>query len=170
MSHEAKDGKDSRVDDVISLIGEFMPSDPSSPLSTYVPGFMSLRLLLLRPSRTKEEEELVKTILDSFSSYAAGGRDRSEIVVMLARDYMFLSQQQNQQQPQQPQPQNPAAFLGLGQGMVGASAQVPAGNGSGPGGLSLFGLPSTSSSLQNSPALTPIPIPGSVDVLSIVSN
>ena len=69
--------KDSRIDEIVCLLGEIMPSDPTSSLATYVPGFMSLRLLLLRPSRTAEEEELVKTILDSFSSYTSGGRERS---------------------------------------------------------------------------------------------
>jgi hypothetical protein len=118
---------------------------------------MSLRLLLLRSSHTVEEEELSRTILDSFSSYSAGGRERSDIAVMLARDYMFLSQQQ--QQP---------PFFGLGQGMAGPAAAAPAPSIS--SGLSLFGLPSTSSSLQNSPALAPIPVQGSVDYMSIVSD
>jgi hypothetical protein len=90
-------GRDTRIDAVVSLLGEFMPSDPSSPVAPYVSGFMSLRLLLLRPSRTIDEDELTRTILDSFSSYTAGGRARADIAVMLARDYMFLGQQQQQQ-------------------------------------------------------------------------
>lgn len=151
-------GRDTRAEEVVSLLGEFMPSDPNSPLAPYVSGFMSLRLLLLRSSLTAEEEELSRTILDSFSSYSAGGRARSDIALMLARDYMFLGQQQPQQQ----------GFLGM-QATVGlpAAAAPAASNGA---GLSLFGLPSTSSSLQNSPALAPIPVPGSVDSMSIVSN
>ena len=159
-------GKDHRIDDVVSLLGEFMPSDPSSNMAPYLSGFMSLRLLFLRPSRTPEEEELARTMLDSYSSYSAGGRARSDIAVMLARDFMFLSQQSQPAQPQfqhhqqQNSQQNP--FLGLGQ------AQLT--NNSGSSGMSLFGLPSTSSSLQNSPALSPIPMPGTADSLSIVSN
>jgi hypothetical protein len=148
-------GRDTRIDEVVSLLGEFMPSDPSSPVAPYVSGFMSLRLLLLRPSHTVEEDELTRTILDSFSSYTAGGRARADIAVMLARDYMFLGQQQ--QQPQ---------YGYQSQGMMSSAAPVPSNS----SGLSLFGLPSTSSSLQNSPALTPIPAPGSIDALSIVSN
>lgn len=148
----AASGRDTRIDEVVSLLGEFMPSDPNSPVAPYVSGFMSLRLLLLRPSRTVEEDELTRTILDSFSSYTAGGRARADIAVMLARDYMFLGQQQQQQQLPQYGYQN--------QGMIPSNSS----------GLSLFGLPSTSSSLQNSPALTPIPVPGSIDALSIVSN
>jgi hypothetical protein len=153
----AAGGRDTRIDEVVSLLGEFMPSDPSSPVAPYVSGFMSLRLLLLRPSRTVEEDELTRTILDSFSSYTAGGRARGDIAVMLARDYMFLGQQQQQQQPQ---------YGYQSQGMMSSAAPIPSNS----SGLSLFGLPSTSSSLQNSPALTPIPMPGIIDALSIVSN
>ena len=149
--------RDSRVDEVVSLLGEFMPSDPTSPLAAYLSGFVSLRLLLLRPARSPAESELTGTILESYSSYSAGGRERSDIAVMLARDFMFLSQQQQQQQP---------PLLNLGQNMMSQAPQVSSSN----SGLSLFGLPSTSSSLQNSPALTPIPVPGSNDSMSIVSN
>lgn len=147
--------KDSRVDEVVSLLGEFMPSDPNSPAANYLSGFMSLRLLLLRQSRNLEEEEFVRTILDSFSSYTSGGRQRADIAMMLARDYIFLSQQQAQ-----------TSFLGFGQSMMSSAS----GNNAPGSGLSLFGLPSTSSSLQNSPALTPIPAPGTIDSMSIVSN
>jgi len=157
--------KDSRIDEVVSLLGEYMPSDPSSPLSSCLPGFMSLRLMLLRPSKTAEEEELMRTMLDSYSSYTAGGRAKADIALMLARDYMFLTQQQAQQQQQQQQP-----FLGVGQSMMQAtSAQAP-------GYSSYRGLlPSASdpaSSFQNSPALSPIPLPGNglVDNVSIVST
>jgi hypothetical protein len=99
-----KTGKDPRVDTVVSLLGEFMPSSPQSPLAPYVPGFMSLRLLLLRQARSPEDEDLVRTMLDSFSSYATGGRQRQDIALMLARDFMFVSQQlqmtlQQQQNP-----------------------------------------------------------------------
>jgi len=157
----AGQSKDSRIDEVVALLGRHMPSDPNSPLVPYVSGFMSLRLLLLRPSRSAEEEELVRTVLDSFSSYSSGGREQSDIAVMLARDYLFLSQQQQQH-----------SFFDLGQSMVHQQpkTQAESAAASNSSGLSLFGLPSTRSSLQNSPALTPIPAPGSIDLLSIVSN
>jgi hypothetical protein len=150
VSHDTSARIDPRVDTIIALLGEFMPTDPTSTAATYLNGFMSLRLLLLRPTRSLEEDELIRTILDSYSSYSAGGRARADIAVMLARDYIFLSQQQ-------------APFLPFGQGMTANSQNSSS-------GLSVFGLPSTSSSLQNSPALTPIPAPGIIDELSIVSN
>jgi len=110
-------GRDPRIDDVISLLGELMPSDPNSPLSPYLSGFMSLRLLLLRSSRSPEEEDRARTMLDSYTSYSQGGRSKTDIGIMLARDYMFLSQNNvnnNIQQHQQPPAQ--ANFFNLGQG------------------------------------------------------
>lgn len=157
--------KDTRIDEVVSLLGEYMPSDPTSSMAPYLSGFMSFRLLALRSSRTVEEEELLNTMLDSYSSYSNGGRARSDIAVMLARDYMFLSQQQQPQQQQaqvmQPSQQIQQQNNFLGHGHHSAPA---------PPGMSLFGRPSTATSIQNSPALTPIPMPGTADSMSIVSN
>lgn len=139
--------KDPRIDEVVSLLGEFMPSDPNSPLSPYIQGFMSLRLLLLRTSRSPEEEERVRTMLDSYSSYSQGGRARSDIGVMLARDFMFLCQVKSQQQQQ-------AGFFSIGQGMMNhnQASALP--------GYAAFDA-------QHSPALAPI---GIGDTMSIVSN
>ena len=161
---DAPPGKEERIDKVVSILGKYMPSDPLSPLAPYVAGFMSLRLLLLRATRTAEEEELALTMLDSYSSYASGGREEADIAVMLARDFMFLNQQ-----PQAHSFLDPGAISLNGHQVSGAlaPAALPSNE---PSGLSLFGLPLTSFSLENSPALTPIPAPGSIDALSIVSN
>merc|ERR1712151_1010151 len=90
-------GRDPRLDEVLSILAEFMPSDAQSSWGPFLPGFMSLRLLLLRQSQSREEHEIVRTMLDSFSSYSANGRQRSDIAVMLARDFLFMSQQQQLQ-------------------------------------------------------------------------
>jgi hypothetical protein len=137
--------RDRRIDEVVSLLGELMPSDPNSPLAPYLSGFMSLRLLLLRPSRSPEEEDRARTMLDSYSSYSQGGRSRADIGVMLARDYMFLCQQKNQQ---------PANFFNVGQSVVN-NAQAPT-----LPGYSIFDV-------HNSPTLAPITLG---DAVSIVSN
>jgi len=128
-------GRDPRVGDVVSLLGELMPSDLNSPLAPYLSGFMSLRLLLLRPSRSPEEEERARTMLDSYTSYSQGGRSKADIGIMLARDYMFLAQNNNIQQQQQQQQQQStlqANFFNLGQGsaatLSGNSLQVDAHN------------------------------------------
>lgn len=86
--------------EVISIFGEHMPSDQSNPAFAYLQGFMSLRLLLLRSSRSEQEQDIVNTILSSYSSYKAGGRTRPDIATMLARDFIFLQQSSQQQQQQ----------------------------------------------------------------------
>lgn len=150
------------VEEIVSLLGQYMPSDPSSPVASYLPGFMALRLMLLRPSKTPEDEELMGTVLSSFTSYSESGRTKKDIAIMLARDYMFLTQDQ-------PNASNPPLFLGLGQSMM-SSAPTPS------LGLSVFGshldpVSSPNSSYANSPALAPIVSSGSgPDSISIVSN
>lgn len=148
--------RDPRVDDVLSILAEFMPSDAQSSWGPFLPGFMSLRLLLLRQVRSRDEDEVVRTMLDFFSSYSASGRQRADISVMLARDFIFLSQQQQHQLP----------FLSLdgnvmaqphGQGASSTNSVFP-----------LFSLPLSNSNFQNSPALAPIQ--GSSDSMSVVSN
>ena len=145
-------GRDPRIDDVVSLLGELMPSDPNSPLSPYLSGFMSLRLLLLRSSRSPEEEERARTMLDSYTSYSQGGRSKADIGIMLARDYMFLAQNNTTSTIQQQQlPPAQANFFNLGQG---SSAN-------------LSGNSFEQIDIQNSPMLGPI---STQDNLSIISN
>lgn len=147
-------GRDPRIDDVVSLLGELMPSDPNSPLSPYLSGFMSLRLLLLRSSRSPEEEDRARTMLDSYTSYSQGGRSKADIGIMLARDYMFLAQNNapsnNIQQQHQQQPPTQANFFNIGQG---SSANL-SGN-------------SFEIDVHNSPMLGPI---STHDTLSIIST
>ena len=120
-SATASNGNDSNIltSEVISMFGEHMPSDPSNPGFAYLQGFMSLRLLLLRPTRTNQEQDIVNTILSSYSSYKAGGRTRPDMALMLARDFMFLNQQhtsavmqQGQVMQQQQQQQQQQSFMG----------------------------------------------------------
>jgi hypothetical protein len=160
VEEASKPSKDSRIDQVIFLLGEFMPSDPASPLVT---GFMSLRLMLLRPCKSAEDEDIVRTILGSYSSYTMSGRTKQDTAVNLSRDYMFLSQQSQAQ----------ALFPGFGQCMM---SSVPMSNSI---GFSLFSLPpsgtsSASASFQNSPVLAPVApmalLSNGQDSISIVSN
>ena len=111
--------RDPRINDVVSLLGELMPSDPNSPLSPYLSGFMSLRLLLLRSSRSPEEEDRAQMMLDSYTSYSQGGRSKADISIMLARDYMFLAQNSTNSAIQQhQQPPTQANFFNHGQGSL----------------------------------------------------
>jgi len=96
-SSDASDTKDS-INQLLSLLGKLMPShDDNLPLQFYIKSLVSLRLLLLRPSRTIEEEELVDLILSSYLSYSKCGRDQNDMILMLAREYIFLQQQLKQQ-------------------------------------------------------------------------
>ena len=104
---------DARIAEIVTLLGNHMPSDPSSANSAYLSGFMSLRLLLLRSSRSPDEDEIVQTLISSFSSYASSGRTQSDIALMLARDFLFLKQHHaaqaaaNQAQPMIPENPSP---------------------------------------------------------------
>ena len=97
--------QEKRIHEVIQILGEHMPSDPSSPLSAYTPGYMSLRLMLLKSVHTDQESEWMRILLGSYSSYASAGRSSHDIAALLARDFMFL-QQQSQQNAAQYQNQN----------------------------------------------------------------
>lgn len=164
--------KDPRVNELISLLGEHMPSEHNSNTGSLIPGFTSLRLLLLRQAHTPSEQQTLKTVLDSYSSYSAGGRSRFDIAVMLVRDFLFLTQHDTGMSTfvnHHAHSDQLLPFLSLGGSMAAADGHASQAQGSANQSLSLFGLPSTNSSQQNSPALMPIPAPGN-DSMSIVSN
>jgi hypothetical protein len=148
--------KDTRSDEVLSLLGKYMPSDSMSPLSPYVSGFMSLRLLLLRSTRTAEEQDVVSTMLDSYSSYSSGGRDESDIAVMLARDFLFMTHQQL-----------PVSSSNVSSGSMREVSGPNGAQANSTSGLSLFGQPFIRSSPENNPALILIPAEESFEPLSI---
>lgn len=87
---------DKRVQDVLKLLAEHTPTHRNSPYSPYLPGFTSLRLVLLKRNRTKEDDDVLSTMLESYSSYLASGKEPSEIAWMMARDYMLLTQPTSQ--------------------------------------------------------------------------
>lgn len=103
---DQKTGRDSRLDDLVALLGENMPHDQNSPYYSYLSSFMSLRLMLLKPTPSPEEAEQQGTLLSSYSSYMSSGRAKNDdVAVMIARDYMFLKQQHQTQPQPQPSPQ-----------------------------------------------------------------
>ena len=116
---------DRRIHEVLKLITDHAPANKNSPYSPYLPGFTSLRLLLIKGDRTQHENELMTTMLDSYSSYLPSGRQPVELAWMIARDFMLLTQTSHsqrqvqapaiQQQPQVPQQplQQAAAPAGL---------------------------------------------------------
>lgn len=95
--NEASIIKSSRINELISILGENMPTNFSSPLGHQINDMMSLRLVLLKAAgRTSEEEQLVDSILLLFESYLKAGRSRSDISQMVTRDYAFHLGEQNQ--------------------------------------------------------------------------
>ena len=71
-----------------------MPADKKSPFASFLPGFTSLRLLLIQQSRTPREDELLKSILVSYATYRRGGnRSETDMAVSTARDFMMMSKQ-----------------------------------------------------------------------------
>lgn len=88
---------DKRVAEVLNLLAEHTPTHRNSPYSPYLPGFTSLRLLLLKRGKAKEDEDILGTILGSYSSYLNSGKSNGETAWMIARDYMLLTQPPSQQ-------------------------------------------------------------------------
>jgi len=91
--------RDSRIEEIVNILGEEMPSDTSPTGASHLHGMMSLRLLLLRSNRSRGEEETVRTLLNSFSSYSMSGRPRNDIATMITRDYMFLMEMHSRASP-----------------------------------------------------------------------
>lgn len=87
--------------ELLILIQNCTPADKNSPLATYLPGFTSLRLLLVQQARSPREDDLLKSVLASYASYKKGGhRSDTDIASMTARDFMLLSKQSNNDAPQ----------------------------------------------------------------------
>ncbi|KAL7534968.1 hypothetical protein ACHAXR_006183, partial [Thalassiosira sp. AJA248-18] len=129
--------KDKLIQDLILLLGESIPSNLNSPLGQQLQHIMPLRLILLRGNkRSPEEEALIDTVLVLYESYTHAGRSRSDIAVMVARDFQFhLGHQQGlalrygypTQQPNHPQQQQQQQrpHQGSSPSMYGAAAQPP---------------------------------------------
>jgi len=85
---------DNKIRELDSLIEAHMPHDKDSPLASLLPGFTSLRLLLVKRSRSDRENELLQSALDSFEKYRSSGQPDANAVGMTARDFMIKSRQQ----------------------------------------------------------------------------
>jgi hypothetical protein len=82
--------------ELLVLIQKCMPADKKSPYASFLPGFTSLRLLLVQQTRSTREEELLKSILAAYSTYKKSvQRSETDIAVSTARDFMLLSKHWN---------------------------------------------------------------------------
>jgi hypothetical protein len=82
--------------DLLRLIEAFMPKNKNSPLALFLPGFTSLRLLLLQQCKSERDNELIRTVITSYISYRQAGRSDPDVVAMTARDFMLLTKQGQQ--------------------------------------------------------------------------
>jgi hypothetical protein len=86
---------DNRAATLLALLTESMPPDSSSgSFSNFLPGFISLRMLLLKSTHTDFEKDLIRILWDSYNSYLAANRSATDIASLLAMDCLFLTQQQ----------------------------------------------------------------------------
>jgi hypothetical protein len=82
---------DTRMHDLLEVLRNHMPEDSNSPYAPFLPGFTSLRLLLLKSSRTPLEINILQLALGAFESYRLEGRSDSDVACMTARDCMILT-------------------------------------------------------------------------------
>jgi hypothetical protein len=82
-----------KTEGLLKLLTELMPTSMTSPLSPYLPGFTSLRMMLLKSTKTQHETELINCIVQSYESYLSTGRPQADIAVLVVRDFLALSQE-----------------------------------------------------------------------------
>ena len=92
--HEAiATGNDPRIAELLALVSSNFPKDQRSPLVSYLPGLVSLRLLLLKRNRTNDENESLDVALNSYEAYKLEGRSPTEILASTSRTFMVMSRQ-----------------------------------------------------------------------------
>jgi len=92
---DASDEKNKQIMSLVNLLQEYMPSsdtDQTSSLGKQLNNMLLLRMLLLKPNRQPDENELVETMLVLYESYLAAGRTRPDLAILIARDYHFQVQ------------------------------------------------------------------------------
>lgn len=81
------------ADGLLKLLTELMPTHMNSPLSAYLPGFTSLRMMLLKSTKTQNETELVNCMVQSYESFLSTGRPLQDIAMLVVRDFVAMSQE-----------------------------------------------------------------------------
>lgn len=85
---------EAQICQLVTAVQTYMPEDKSSPLAALLPGFTSLRLLLLKQTHSGRDRELLLSALQSFKNYKGAGQSDSEAVSMTARDFMMNTRPQ----------------------------------------------------------------------------
>jgi hypothetical protein len=94
-SSESAVGTRNEEQQLVSLLGQYMPMnyDSSSESGNQLQLFMSIRLLLLRPSmrRSSQENEMLEILKNSYRAYAKDSRrDGKELARLLVKDWECL--------------------------------------------------------------------------------
>jgi hypothetical protein len=79
---------DTRIKDLTTLIQTYMPENKNASLAAYLPGFTSLRLLLLKKAHTVQENKWLHSALESFDRHKVAGLSNSDVAALTARDFM----------------------------------------------------------------------------------
>lgn len=85
---------DSKIFEIVNVLADEMSTDISANMYTQSSDMISLRLLLLKSNRNDDEDDLVSTVVSSYTSYVLSGRASNEIAVMVTRDYIYMTQNQ----------------------------------------------------------------------------
>lgn len=93
QASEVASGEDPRISELLAMLEANMPKDQHAPLAPLLPGLTSLRLLLVKPTRTLEESESLDVALNTYESYKLEGRSASEIIGLTSRTFMVMSRQ-----------------------------------------------------------------------------
>ena len=91
-NNSIKATKPNQIKDLLAILCENISSDPNQS----VEDIMTLRVLLIRPRLTAEEDHLLNTVLILFESYLLAGRSRPDIATMVVRDFSFHFKHQQQ--------------------------------------------------------------------------
>ena len=86
---------DPKIAEIVNLLADEMSTDIMANMYTQSNDMISLRLLLLKPNRTAAENDLVSTVVGSYTSYVLSGRASNEIAIMVTRDYTYMTQNQH---------------------------------------------------------------------------
>lgn len=91
QANKATSGEDPRIPELLSLLEANMPKDQHAPLAPLLSGLTSLRLLLVKPTRTLEEKESLDVALNTYESYKLEGLPASEIVELTSKTFMVMT-------------------------------------------------------------------------------
>lgn len=96
-TNESDDMDVAKLTSLLRIIETHTPQDNKSSIAGVLPGFTSLRLLLVKERRSPRENDLLKSVLACYNSYRTTGRSEADVALLTARDFMALSKDASHQ-------------------------------------------------------------------------